>query len=159
MRIYGRLLEHKEKKNKIFLCDDSSMITKVTPAFLTMLCYRFQFPEDIRRGDKTWRRSKDIPYDDYDKRHRYKIIADIVCDDDNGNGPKYLKVYDPIFFVEVLYNEELDSYMSTKDFRCKYDVSQSTLNDWLIKGKISGAFQKYGVWHIPKDATPPQNRE
>ena len=47
-------------------------------------------------------------------------------------------------------------YLSVKDFASKYGVSERTIRNYCVSGKIDGAFLTGKTWNIPEDATLPQ---
>ena len=47
-------------------------------------------------------------------------------------------------------------YLSVKDFASKYGVSERTIRNYCVSGKIEGAFLTGKTWNIPEDANLPQ---
>ena len=43
-------------------------------------------------------------------------------------------------------------YLSVKDFSSKYGVSERTIRNYCVSGKIEGAFLTGKTWNIPEDA-------
>ena len=50
-------------------------------------------------------------------------------------------------------------YLSVKDFASKYGVSERTIRNYCVSGKIEGAFLTGKTWNIPEEAMLPQKRK
>lgn len=50
-------------------------------------------------------------------------------------------------------------YISVNEFAEKFGISERTVRNYCMSGKIEGAFLTGKTWNIPQDATPPLRKE
>lgn len=50
-------------------------------------------------------------------------------------------------------------YISVNEFAEKFGISERTVRNYCMSGKIEGVFLTGKTWNIPQDATPPLRKE